>query len=112
LGVESIIAFDEVQEARGYKPLVGAIAHFYDYNRRVRFVLAGSQTGVLNDFLGIQDPSSPLFGRYIYELALMRFSKQNSLELLSRGFEACGKEPVNVEEAVQKLDGVVGRLMY
>lgn len=112
MGIDFVIAFDEAQEARGYKPLVGAIAHSYDYNRRIRFVLAGSQTGLLNDFLGIQDPASPLYERYVYELALKRFSREDSLEFLRRGFKACGKEPVNIEEAVQRLDGIVGWLVY
>ncbi len=111
-GTDFVVAFDEAQEARGYKPLIGAIARSYDYNRRIRFVLAGSQTGLLNDFLSIQDPASPLYGRYVYELALKRFSKQDSLEFLRRGFEACGAEPLNIEEAVQRLDGIVGWLVY
>lgn len=111
-GVDFVIALDEAQEARGYKTLVDAIAHSYDYNRKVRFVLAGSQTGLLNDFLGIRDPASSLFGRYVYELPLKRFSKKESLEFLQKGFEACGKKPINIEETVEKLDGIVGWLVY
>lgn len=45
-------------------------------------------------------------------MALKRFSREDSLEFLRRGFKACGKEPVNIEEAVQRLDGIVGWLVY
>lgn len=111
-GSEFVVAIDEVQEARGFRPLVEAIAHSYDYNDKVKFVLAGSQVGLLQDFLGTGNPESPLYGRYVYELVLRRFSAEESLDFLVKGFEACGVPPKGVEEAVRALDGVVGWLVY
>lgn len=107
-----VIAIDEAQEARGFKQILQAIAHSYDYNKRVKFILAGSQVGLLQDFLGISDPDSPLYGRHVHELVLSRFSMEQSADFLEKGFKACGVAPKGVEQAVQALDGVVGWLVY
>jgi AAA+ ATPase superfamily predicted ATPase len=61
-----VIALDEAQEARGYKILQQVIAHSYDYNKNLAFMLAGSEIGLLYDFLGQEDEKSALYGRHIH----------------------------------------------
>ncbi|MFA4701978.1 AAA family ATPase [Pyrococcus kukulkanii] len=112
--LDVVIAFDEVQYAKGPigRKLTGLIAHLYDYTD-LRIVVTGSEVGLLYDFLGIEDPNAPLFGRYFEEITLSRFSEEQSREFLRIGFEQCninvGKE--TIEEAVRALDGIVGWLV-
>ncbi|WP_297500054.1 ATP-binding protein [Thermococcus sp.] len=109
-----VIAFDEVQEARGPagKELASIIAHFYDYGETT-FILTGSEVGLLYDFLGVEDPDAPLYGRVFHEIELSRFSRGQSLDFLRKGFEQAGvNAPEEIlEKAVDRLDGIVGWLV-
>ncbi|ASJ00208.1 AAA family ATPase [Thermococcus gorgonarius] len=109
-----VIAFDEVQEARGPagKELASLIAHFYDYGETT-FILTGSEVGLLYDFLGVENPDAPLYGRAFHEIELSRFSREQSLDFLRRGFEQAGVDAPKelLEEAVDRLDGIVGWLV-
>ncbi|WP_052296578.1 ATP-binding protein [Pyrococcus sp. NA2] len=109
-----VIAFDEVQEIRGPagRELASLIAHFYDYGD-VTFILTGSEIGLLHDFLGVEDPDAPLYGRIFHEIELSRFSREQSLDFLRKGFEQANIDaPEHVlEKAVESLDGIVGWLV-
>ncbi len=109
-----IIAIDEAQNLRGKlsSELLSLMAHCYDYCRNVTFIVTGSEAGLLNDFLRIEDPESPLYGRHVEEVRIERFSRELSLEFLREGFRQVGiNPPVEVlEYAVDRLDGVVGWL--
>ena len=109
-----VIAFDEVQEIRGPagKELASLIAHFYDYGETT-FILTGSEIGLLYDFLGVENPEAPLYGRVFHEIELSRFSREQSLDFLRKGFEQAGVDaPEEVlEKAVDRLDGIVGWLV-
>ena len=109
-----LIILDEVQEIRGPigMELAKLIAHFYDYGK-TRFILTGSEIGLLYDFLGVEDPDAPLYGRIYHEIELSRFTKEQSVEFLKRGFKQLN---INVEEKIlysitDKLDGIVGWLV-
>jgi AAA+ ATPase superfamily predicted ATPase len=112
-GEKFIVAVDEVQEARGLSELTAAFAHAYDYNKDIRLILAGSEVGVLHDFIGIDDPDSHLYGRKINYVELQKFPRELSLEFLTRGFEAYKKkvQSADLEQALNKLDGIVGWLV-
>ena len=113
IGKQFVIAVDEVQEARGLAELSAAFAHSYDYNKDIHFILAGSEVGVLHDFIGVDNPESHLYGRKISYVELHAFPRELSLQFLEKGFEAYKKRvPVNViEEVVNRLDGIVGWLV-
>ena len=108
------IAFDEVQEIRGPagKELASLIAHFYDYGETT-FILTGSEVGLLYDFLGVENPDAPLYGRVFHEIGLSRFSMEQSLDFLRRGFKQAGVDAPEelLEKAVDTLDGIVGWLV-
>lgn len=116
--VGAVIAFDEAQYLRFYggrggKDLLALIAYAYDNLRNVKFVLSGSEVGLLHDFVGIDDYESPLYGRAYAEVTVSPFTREQSVEFLRRGFEEAGVEVGEdlVERAVEILDGVPGWLV-
>ncbi len=113
-GTYLVMAFDEAQDLRMIRGFPELLAHIYDYEEGIKLLLAGSEVGVLDRLLGRRDPSSPLFGRAYAEILLKRFSREKSLDFLLRGFEQVGMSPPmgELEEAVERLDGIVGWLTY
>lgn len=115
-GVRFVLAFDEAQELRYLAPLRVRflLAYLYDHAPNVVLVLTGSQMGLLYDFVGAEDPSSPLYGRARFEVRLGRLDREKSIEFLERGFQQHGikPKPELLDEAVEKLDGIVGWLTY
>ena len=114
-----LIVIDEAQYLRFLKghnkiDFRQIIAYTYDNLRRVKFILAGSEIGMLYRFLGFNNPSSPLYGRVRDELLIERFSREESIEFLKQGFsEANMSVPEDIiEEVVDLLDGIVGWLAY
>ncbi|MEM3656689.1 MAG: ATP-binding protein [Thermoprotei archaeon] len=65
-----VFAFDESQEFRrlaGYD-LNKLLAHVYDYIPSVQLVLTGSQVVFPHEFLGVENPKAPLYGRVRVEI--------------------------------------------
>ncbi len=71
-----ILVVDEVQNLRGVvgREFAEVLAHIYDYTK-LKVVLTGSEVGLLYDFLGVENPRSPLYGRYFSEIKLKRFTR-------------------------------------
>lgn len=115
-GVSFLLAFDEAQE---FKRLAGIdlsklMAHVYDYVKGIQWIVTGSQVGVLNDFLGVENPKAPLFGRAITRIQLKRLSPEDSTEFLKLGFSQISLTLDNreISAIVEKLDGIIGWLTY
>lgn len=111
-----ILALDEVQAT---KPPVSAqlrnlLAYGYDNFENINFIVAGSEIGLLRDFLGVERPDSPLYGRHIYEIHVERLAREEAKEFLMRGFKEEGlNPPVNIiEEALNYFDGIIGWLAF
>lgn len=112
-GEKIILAFDEAQLLNGFRIDFPAIfAYAYDYLDSLQFILTGSEVGLLYDFLKINDPNSPLYGRYMEEIRLKRLER--AIEFLRLGFREAGLKPLDedLENAVDALDGVIGWLSY
>ncbi len=111
-----IIAIDEAQLLRGPNSteIKNALAHSYDYNRNLTFIVTGSEVGLLYNFLGTEDEGSPLFGRSYFEVKLGRFSRESSIGFLEAGFKEARITVSGqvIEEAVSEFDGIVGWLTY
>ncbi|ABQ47741.1 ATPase [Thermotoga petrophila RKU-1] len=112
-----VIFFDEAQYlryygSRGGSDLLALLAYSYDNFENVRFIISGSEVGVLHDFLKLEDYSSPLHGRGIGFLTVRPFTFDQSVDFLMEGFREVG-EKVNfdVEEIVREIDGIVGYLV-
>ena len=84
-----IIAFDEAQKLRGSRSrmILNAPAHSYDFNENITFIFTGSEMGLLYDFLDVDNPESPLYGRFMHEITIERFSYDESIEFLKEEFE-------------------------
>lgn len=113
-GIKVVVAIDEAQQLKKVANfnIAKLLAHIYDYKRGIQLLLTGSQVGLLDDLLGVEDPSSPLYGRARSEISLGRFSEEQSRGFLEKGFKQTNLKfdrPV-VEYAIEKLDGVVGWL--
>ncbi len=115
-GERIVVVFDEAQLIRPpISSLVkNCIAYTYDHLDNITVILSGSEIGLLRDFIGIENPSSPLYGRYSYELIVRRFPRDLSLEFLEQGFHEVGLRVGRevIEEAVELFDGIVGWLVF
>ena len=115
-----IVAVDEAQLLRYLKGGKGRIdftkiiSYCYDNFRNVKFIVTGSEMGVLKDFLGFDNPSSPLYGRIRDEITVVRFDREKSIDFLEKGFSECGVKPPQhvIEEVVDRVDGIPGWLTY
>lgn len=112
-----LVIVDEAQELRflrGYGKIDfrKIISYCYDNLRRVKFILSGSEIGVLQEFIGFDDPESPLYGRAREIITVDRFDKEKSLEFLESGFREIGMNVHReiLERAVDIFDGVPGWL--
>ena len=109
-----IVVLDEAQElikARGFN-ILPTLAYAYDNLRRIRFIVSGSEMGLLYRFLRIKDPESPLFGRAMDTIELTPFTRGQAIEFLRRGFEELNIEFKDYDEVYGKLGGVPGWLTY
>jgi len=107
-----LVAFDEIQLIRGEKNIPRLFAHIFDYCQNVCLVVTGSEMGLLFNFLGFENPGSPLYGRHYTEIKMRNFEHDESEEFLSTGFNQVGIAPQRdvIEYAIENLDGVVGWL--
>ncbi|CAB50209.1 AAA family ATPase [Pyrococcus abyssi] len=112
-GKKVVIAFDEAQYLRlsGVR-YDGLIAYAIDNLPNIIFILTGSEVGMLHDFLGLDNPKKPLFGRQYEEIVLDRFTRDESFDFLRRGFEELNANipDEEIEEVVNRIDGIVGWL--
>ena len=117
-GNKVVVAIDEAQllgnmiGGKGKIDFRSLIAYCYDNLRHVKFLLTGSEVGLLLDFVGADDPRNPLYGRGREEITLERFTREKSIGYLTAGFLECGAkaDPNMFERATEKLDGIVGWL--
>lgn len=114
--IRLVIIFDEAQEfikMKGFN-LTPVISYAYDNLENISFIFAGSKIGMLYNFLRIDDPSSPLYGRYMEKIVLNPLTREQSIDFLEKGFREVGvkidKRILNM--AVDKLDGIIGWLSY
>jgi AAA+ ATPase superfamily predicted ATPase len=109
-----IVVLDEAQELRRSKYRFDKIlAYAYDH-LNIKFIVSGSQIGLLYRFLRVNDPESPLYGRPYIEVKLGRLSEKDSRRFLLEGFKQYGVEVSDeeIEEAVKWFDGIIGWLTY
>lgn len=102
-----------VDEAQYLSPLKidRFFAYLYD-NLDIKIILSGSEVGLLNRFIGTEDPKAPLFGRAIGEVKTRRLSKSEGMKFLMDGGRQVGVaiDKTEAEEVVDRLDGIIGWL--
>ncbi len=116
-GTSFLLVIDEAQELRFLRgrnklDFRQLMAYGYDNLRSLKFVVSGSEVGLLYKFLDFESYESPLYGRAWDEVVLERFTREKSMEFLEVGFaEADLQVPrERLEEAVDALDGIPGWL--
>jgi len=115
-----VVSFDEAQVLRfmvggkGRVDFRSLLAYAYDNLSGLRFILTGSEVGLLLDFLRLDDASSPLYGRYVSTVRVERFTRDMSVEFLRRGFREVNMVVSDdvLEAIVEKVDGIAGWLTY
>lgn len=115
-GEKILLVFDEAQELRKIAKyrMDRFMAYVYDRFRNITIVVTGSEVGLLEDFLRIEDPSAPLYGRAIDEIELKPFPEEKARDFLIKGYEENGIVISDslIEYALENLDGIVGWLTY
>lgn len=108
----AVIFIDEAQLLKKYDA-DRFLAYIYDNMKMVQMIVAGSQVGLLEEFVG-RSAESPLFGRAKTEIEMKRLDGRKAAEFLKEGFrEARVKVPHGeIEEAIRSLDGLIGWLTY
>lgn len=116
-GSRFVVVIDEAQELRfmkGYNRLDArqVLAYSYDNLGRVKFILTGSEVGLLYDLLQLHRRSSPLYGRAYDEVVINRFDRETSIEFLEAGFTEVGMNVQRsiLEMVVESMDGIPGWL--
>ncbi|BCS94350.1 AAA family ATPase [Metallosphaera javensis (ex Sakai et al. 2022)] len=109
-----ILAMDEAQELRRLRGanLLPSLAYSYDNLRNVRFILGGSEMGLLYDYLRVEDPSGPLYGRAFLEVKLSPFSREEAIGFLRRGFQEHSVPFDKHEMVYERIGGIPGWLTY
>lgn len=111
-----VVAMDEAQEFKKIMryDLTSILAHAYDYCRGLQFVITGSEMGMLEKFLRVNDDNAPLFGRAMIEIELKGLTKEQSIKYLHEGFEQVKlKVPDEMIESIHsRFDGIIGWLTY
>lgn len=114
-GLRIALVFDELQELQPINiDFAKLVAYVYDHLQNIVTIVSGSQVGLLYDMLGIEDPTSPLYGRVVTEIRIPRLAKEKAVDLLVKGFAEVGVEVSRdaIERAVEVLNGTVGWLVY
>jgi len=109
-----IIVLDEAQYLRFLRQLnlLNIMAYAYDNLQNIGFILTGSEVGLLEEYLKLDDPKSPLYGRFIRVIKVKRFTKEQAMDYLVKGFKEAKMTPDigHIESIVDALDGIVGWL--
>jgi AAA+ ATPase superfamily predicted ATPase len=108
-----IVAFDEAQYLRfSNKRFDLLLSWSIDNLKNIFFVITGSEVGLLRDFLKLDSEDSPLRGRVRREIFLDRFTNEQSMKFLKRGFAEVGMNilELEIEEIINELDGIPGWL--
>jgi len=109
-----IIVLDEAQYLRFLRQLnlLNIMAYTYDNLQNIGFILTGSEVGLLEEYLKLDDPTSPLYGRFIRVIKVKRFTKEQAMDYLVKGFKEAKMTPDigHIESIVDALDGIVGWL--
>jgi AAA+ ATPase superfamily predicted ATPase len=87
------------------------LANIFNTHPNVVFILTGSMFGLMKTLLEPRS-TSPMYGRSPVKLYLQPFPKEKSSEFLKKGFQESHEATTEkqVEEAVEKLDGILGWL--
>ena len=113
-GRQIVLVLDEAQELSPIRWMQNLLAYCYDNLRNVKLLVTGSEVRVLEDFLRVEDPEAPLFGRPFITITTRRLEDWEAVDFLTKGFDEVGFRVSEAElhEAAHRLDGIIGWLTY
>ena len=103
-----IIVFDEVRELIKLRGINLLPVFAYDNLKRVKIIVIGYETGLLYDFLKMEDSSSPLFGRFLSTIELNPFTRDEAISFLKRGFEEVKVYFKDYDTVYETIGGIPG----
>ena len=108
-----ILAFDEIQLLKAIK-FDYFVASAFDNYGQLKFLITGSEVGMLDRFIGKKDYDSPLYGRAYMEVELNRLNEEETKRFLEEGFRQIGKKISfeEIKEVIGQLDGIIGWTTY
>ncbi len=108
-----VLAFDEIQLLKAIK-FDYFMASAFDNYGQIKFLLTGSEIGMLDKFLGKRDYDYPLYGRAYMEIELNRLKEEETKRFLEEGFKQVGKNISfeEIKEIIGQLDGIIGWTTY
>ncbi len=106
----AVIFIDEIQRMKKFGG-DSLLAYLYDNTKKITFVISGSEVGILEEFCGTSS-EAPLYGRAKEVVELRRLSTEKAKEFLEIGAKQIRKkiEEKELEEVVERLDGIIGWL--
>ncbi|MEM1598143.1 MAG: ATP-binding protein [Pyrobaculum sp.] len=114
-GARLYVVLDEAQELSKLRgaSVLPALAYSYDNLRNLVFVLSGSKARLLGQFLKLEDPESPLYGRVVDRIELKPFTEEQAVDFLTKGAAEWGLTIEDPRQVYKRLGGVPGWLaMY
>ncbi len=108
-----ILAFDEIQLLKAIK-FDYFVASAFDNYGQLKFLITGSEVGMLDKFIGKKDYDSPLYGRAYLEIELSPLKEEGTKRFLEEGFKQIGKSISfeEIKEVIGQLDGIIGWTTY
>jgi AAA+ ATPase superfamily predicted ATPase len=106
----AVLFVDEAQRTKRFDG-DAVFASLYDATKNLCFVFSGSEIGLFEDFSGASS-ESPFYGRAKRIIEINPLLNEKSLEFLRQGFIQAKKtyKEEELEEAVERLDGIIGWL--
>lgn len=113
--VTIVVAIDEAQEFRKSVQvnMAKVFAGIYDNHSNIIMVLTGSEVGVFQDFLAMENPDAPLYGRSRVEIRLNPMTHEQGVDFLAKGLKQHkirGVDPDVLSHAVKEIGGIIGWL--
>ncbi len=104
-----ILAFDEVQLLKTIQFDL-FLASIFDNYGQIKFILTGSEIGLLDRFIGKKIYKSPLYGRAYIDIVLRKLKDEETTRFLEEGFKQINKEASMemIRDVIENLDGIIG----
>jgi hypothetical protein len=111
---DTVIVLDEAQELRRLRFRLDYFLAYALDNLNIKVLISGSQVGLLDRFLKVDDPEAPLYGRPYKSVELKPLTKDESVDFLKKGFKQEGVDVAEelIYEAVEAFDGIIGWLTH
>lgn len=106
-----VLVIDEAQLLRRLN-LDNSVAFIYDNFPNIKIIISGSESGMLESFLGKNNAKAPLYGRAVLELQTNRLGKESAFAFLRAGAKQVKTDFTDEEilTAIKELDGIIGWL--